>query len=252
MTGRKTVYDFSGLNLHSDGSRPDKTSNPWRPRTRIDRRGNRVVRDTVHVPKFYKKTKNTDDYEQEASVFSGADTGESDYPTNRKGKEKERQTPLDVPGRRAKRRKIAHNVEDFLEESHPTTLAAPSAFGVPSSDLLKSIHHFACSYYSSRGQLFNDSRTYLKEKKKRRLARLEKSAKAQDADATSDEEESPSTVQKTKKAETQRRDMYKRMDGSALVAIGILQFRGHCAVLITCPRHASSGTRCTTPVSPNP
>ncbi|KAJ7449576.1 hypothetical protein FB451DRAFT_1102497 [Mycena latifolia] len=227
MTRRSTVYDFSGLNLHPDGSRPGEASDPWR-RAHLDPRGNWVVQDASRVLKFY-TVPDIDNEEQEEFDFTGVNTGAGPSSSSRKGKEKELTPESDTEGRRAKRRKVAHNF-DFLETTVPHAPSAPSAFAAPSSDLLKCIHHFACNYYSDRGQLFNDSRTYLKEKKQRRLAKLARLEKAQDPDADSEEEEADVSVLKTKnknktaykKNETRRRDMYKRMDGSALLAIGML------------------------------
>ncbi|KAJ7066755.1 hypothetical protein C8F01DRAFT_1366201 [Mycena amicta] len=109
-----------------------------------------------------------------------------------------------------KRRKPTNDLR-FLD-----ALPGLSHFPAPSSDLLKCVHHFASNYYAERGQLFNDSRIYRKAQKQRRLAkkaRLETQAEEEDES----EENSPEKVKTTR-----RRDMYKTMDGSALLAVGML------------------------------
>jgi hypothetical protein len=90
-----------------------------------------------------------------------------------------------------------------------------------SQDLLKYIHHFACNYYSDRAQLFHESRTWRKERKERR-AREAAEAKVVAEDANSDDEEGPEVDAPSETVTPQRRDMYKTMDGSALLAIGTL------------------------------
>ncbi|KAF7308650.1 hypothetical protein HMN09_00714400 [Mycena chlorophos] len=117
----------------------------------------------------------------------------------------------------SRKRRLNTNDIDFLNTD---ALPAVSHFAVPSSDLLKCIHHFASNYYEERGQLYNDSRTYRKQKTARRRA---KKARLENPDAHVDdseeqEDESPKQAANT----TRRRDMYKTMDGSALLAVGML------------------------------
>lgn len=190
---------------------------------------------------------------------------------------------------RAKRRKLFH--EDVrlhglgvraaatLEEqplpsggSSPARVVQPAAFSQPNpssvsttlclkahteplmrlQDLLKCIHYFASTYYSEMGQLRDSSKEYRKEKKLRRLKRLQKQADRKAAAAQSDqkagdgEDESSATSSSeeeetesedestTSKAPTSKKgsrnvrrakalagaDMYKIFDGSALMAIG--------------------------------
>lgn len=127
-------------------------------------------------------------------------------------------------------------------------------------DLLKCIHYFASTYYTEMGQLRDSTREYRREKKGRKLARLQAGvaekkkamkAKLQNADeeedSASDSESSPSsssedeqddepeTKAKAKKGQSQGKrkrslrrqtaygstDMYKICDGSALMAIGM-------------------------------
>jgi hypothetical protein len=112
-------------------------------------------------------------------------------------------------------------------------------------DLLKCIHHFASEHYADHGQLYNATREARLERKAARVRRLaaqapgsispHKKAIANEADEdedddddddSGDEHEPPSTTYKRQKHKsdpnTLGRDMYKSMDGSALMAIGLL------------------------------
>ncbi|KAF7294429.1 hypothetical protein MKEN_01435400 [Mycena kentingensis (nom. inval.)] len=135
---------------------------------------------------------------------------------------KHRRVAVEDPNAPSKkrRRKLPQELEhlDFLDAD--TRLPGPSTFSPPSSDLLKCIHHYASSYYSERGQLFNDSRTFRKERKRRRLAK--KARLELGSDAESEQEEPPKKMVAPASAKERRKDMYKTMDGSALLAIGML------------------------------
>ncbi|KAJ6581369.1 hypothetical protein B0H19DRAFT_1114881 [Mycena capillaripes] len=237
------VYDFSGLDKQPAGSRVAETTGAWWERAHSDARGHRLGKDAFSVPKYRTVQDVADDGSRDEEFDFSADFSMDFGPSPPNGKGKEKETTPDPDSRSAKRRKVAHDF-GFLETSLPhavqtTTSSSPSAFAVPSSvimftifslssfrralqDLLKCIHHFACNYYSDRGQLFNASRTYRKAKKQRRLARLAAKEKPRPQDASSGEEE-PAPDADTDPPKTQkdrRRDMYKVMDGSALLAIG--------------------------------
>ncbi|KAJ7115829.1 hypothetical protein C8R44DRAFT_215063 [Mycena epipterygia] len=204
-------------------------SNPpaWQPRPHTDHRGIWIGKDAFSVPKYYTAVEDVAKQDSDEEFdFTGVDLTQIS-PVGGKGKERERTPETDGHGRNVKRHKAAHDFS-FLEADlpHATAASSASAFAVPSSDLLKCIHHFACNYYSDRGQLFNASRTYRKARKQRRLAKLARKAKLQDEE-NSDEEEDPveeadSGQQKSRQTEERKRDMYKTMDGSALLAIGML------------------------------
>lgn len=126
-------------------------------------------------------------------------------------------------------------------------------------DLLKCIHYFASTYYSEMGQLRDSSRQYRKEKKQKRLKRLQATLPSQsekhagqaqsenwnqEDDSLSSEEESKGNERETgqtskstgckrrrKRARAERvqtghtaADMYKVLDGSALMAIGTTHY----------------------------
>lgn len=115
---------------------------------------------------------------------------------------------------------------------------------------MKCIHHFASVYYGDQGQLFDAPRQHRREKRLRRLERHKgapeeySSAHSQDEDSdeddgdskrTSDDRESDSDDDDPGKGGSgasasdeenraarapPKKDMYKIMDGSALMAIG--------------------------------
>jgi len=124
------------------------------------------------------------------------------------------------------------------------------SFPDPAPDLLKAIHHFASCYYRERGQLFDSSRDYRGMKKERRRQRQEnihtlatntikhetidsetEHTGTEDETTEEDEDENDDmdmdAVDTGKdgprtKGDTYRKDMYKALDGSALMAIGIV------------------------------
>lgn len=129
-------------------------------------------------------------------------------------------------------------------------------------DLLKCIHHFASTYYSEMGQLRDSSKEYRREKKLRRLKRLEQQAAKRASDSANcnlpddegtsetnsskDSSEEESVAEKSGKLRKPRntrrhrpqvdRDMYKVFDGSALMAIGMVFY----VTQLACPHDAHS------------
>ncbi|KAJ7575813.1 hypothetical protein C8J56DRAFT_1063051 [Mycena floridula] len=87
---------------------------------------------------------------------------------------------------------------------------------LPSSDLLKCIHRLSAEYYDERGFLVNASKQYRKEKKERRDRRkLEESGLLPEDDEENDQEAPTPANSRDRRI----RDMYKIMNGSALMAI---------------------------------
>ncbi|KAJ7043481.1 hypothetical protein C8F04DRAFT_943794, partial [Mycena alexandri] len=238
--------NFSGNDIPSYDSRAE-TSRAGRSRTRINTRSALIGKDAFRVPKYYKKRKDVvDESSGEEFDFTGVDLTHTRKSSKGKGKQKER-TP-EADHRVRKRRKVAHDLS-FLETTSVQSTAPTSLFAVPSAviifrvltcfpfnnisqDLLRCIHHFACNYYSERGQL---SHTYYKEKAERRAAKLA-AKKAENKDADSQEDASEAETEPPKKNKRglgeKRRDMYKTLDGSALLAIGML-LQEHVARLLT-------------------
>ncbi|ESK98048.1 hypothetical protein Moror_484 [Moniliophthora roreri MCA 2997] len=138
--------------------------------------------------------------------------------------------------------------------------SGPSLLPPPSSDLLKCIHYMTSKYYHERGQLLNSSKDYRKERKERRLAKLRRryprplskgapddredgvdevneddpefssSDESNGSDGTTKlqrehREEAGIRGKRRRGVERQRNimvDMYKTMNGSALMALGML------------------------------
>ncbi|THH19943.1 hypothetical protein EW146_g1315 [Bondarzewia mesenterica] len=269
-----TIHDLTTLRLHPDGSRvPSQpypsTSSSGRPnatnipaeittstvlhtrRSRYtvkDSRGNWIARDAAGLGRVKKRRYVSDEEEPGKGNLHGELEGEA-------------REPRRVPGKMAMKKRRFESELDFLGAgvTSQSTFASDHARGeagsesrflpVPSSDLLKCIHHFASAYYASRFQLSDGTREYRLERKAMRLKRLEDASKSQEHDAanefeedggddnrdedadTEDEEDSDggdeSTSPKVKgKGRTHKkqlgRDMYKIFDGSALMAIGML------------------------------
>jgi len=121
------------------------------------------------------------------------------------------------------------------------------SFPDPAPELLKCIHHFASCHYRERGQLFDSSRNYRGKKKERRKqsqdnihALAANASRRNNADSDSedliDEEEEDTeeaededddmgvgdSSREGHRTDSCRKDMYKALDGSALMAIGIV------------------------------
>ncbi len=109
---------------------------------------------------------------------------------------------------------------------------------------MKCIHHFASNYYSERGQLSNSTRDYRRNRKARQLAKLdnkshvkvrgegEKREEKGDTEEDNADEEDSSPARKRARHRREKYlfwDMYKIMDGSSLMAIGL-------SLLLTMPK----------------
>lgn len=121
MSGSRlsTVYDFSSLRLHPDGSRVHQTPKNLRPRNaRVsvqDSRGNWFARDAAGLGIIGRYRKTRDDTEDEQIGIGGVNSDQSDYlKRNGKGKAKEKTTGRRYDGRSAKRQRFFHDF-DFLE-----------------------------------------------------------------------------------------------------------------------------------------
>jgi hypothetical protein len=103
-------------------------------------------------------------------------------------------------------------------------------------DLLKCIHYFASTYYNERGQLFNGSKEFRQQRKQYKLMRLQQEKEARspstslrgtpDGDCNQVEEETPKRPRRGGRTKgvrkvIHRKDMYKVLDGSALMVIGM-------------------------------
>ncbi|PPR06617.1 hypothetical protein CVT24_001724 [Panaeolus cyanescens] len=202
---RSTVYDFSDLRLHPDGSRvyqKDSNRQLWLANKVVQTANNTWIATdaggSMKVSSFRSRVKNnTKQGDDEAEEFNLDDVsgGEEDQDEGQeKGTSADEETQSGqkrglkkkVDGRTVKRRKF---LEDFSYLGSPdvntpsSQAAAPMELHPPiphhepfpfepSADLLKFIHRFAAEFYTERGELLNVSKEYRKERKARRLKRL--------------------------------------------------------------------------------
>ncbi|KAH9965119.1 hypothetical protein BGW80DRAFT_1345637 [Lactifluus volemus] len=218
---RSTVHDLATLRLHPDGKRVSITSPPRvglntsrRHNVGYDTRGNRNARDAAGVGLVPKRP-----------VIQEDEGGKR---------------------QRRKRRRIDNEVE-FLANSGRGVLRTGDdadligsegmSWPPPSSDLLKCVHYFASQYYGARGLLSNRERIYRRERKRRRKAGdvHEADEDADDLFAEDEEDSENNDIEEERheghvvqdgvggeKMKENAPDMYRALDGSALMAIGML------------------------------
>ncbi|KAL1660393.1 hypothetical protein GGF50DRAFT_118997 [Schizophyllum commune] len=254
---RHTVYDLTALNLHEDGSRLDldghltsRRAFAQRSRAVRDARGNVISRSLPVVP----RVRRVGDVEGEGEEVEL--DGEAE-----KEAEKADEVPVAEPSR--KRRRL-NQLED------PDLVPSTNELDLPSGDLLKCIHHFASKYYTERGMLLNASKDYRRERKERRKNATRQTTHTPEGDdgepAVEEEQDEdghpavdeqevdeegtnasapPPPTKRRKRgkayAESSKlsRDMYKVMDGSALLALGLL-LQEHIAQTMGLSASASS------------
>lgn len=231
---RSTVQDYATLRLHLDGTRVElrspQRSDLHHSRTRRagrDARGNRVARDAAGLGVVPKRPAMLEDGHVETVSFGPDVAGD--------------EPPSAEPRRsnRRKRRRLNYDVE-FLRDTGnvpgSANAARETSWPVPSSDLLKCVNYFACQYYAARGLLLDRSRAYSREKEPRKAEDRQKVRTGDSGDCPFVEDgeddgnveredcyESESTGHEGTGAYSEGLpDMYKALDGSALVAIGML------------------------------
>jgi len=202
---QSTVFDYSDLRLHPDGTRvnqkPKLTPRITKVAVRTSRK-NWIARDAgglSNVRGFKKKRKTLlqDLQADEEFISLSTGTGSPNPDDERKIKRFDTRT--------AKRRKFMEDY-DYLYKDTSTSTNLASDTGTesfpyePSSDLLKCIHRYASEFYTESDQLLNSSRDYRQQRKK---GRVEKKAKE-------------------RRTSKRYKDMYKVFDGSAIMAIGML------------------------------
>ncbi|KAF8878588.1 hypothetical protein CPB84DRAFT_1688279 [Gymnopilus junonius] len=200
-----TVYDFSDLRLHSDGTRVYQKSTNLRPDlvkvTTRNSRFNWIAKEaggSASVPRFRKKPKISKEREEDGEVDvdlpsqedeSTGGSQESSEEGDDVRKNGKKRKPKRIDTRKPKRLKFAKDYGYLDSESHrPAESAgeAPEArdytikLSEPSADLLKCIHRFASEFYTERGQLLNISREYRKERKQRALQKRARNEKRAD------------------------------------------------------------------------
>ncbi|KAI9454147.1 hypothetical protein BJY52DRAFT_772868 [Lactarius psammicola] len=232
---RSTVQDYATLRLRLDGRRV-KLHSPQRSdlyfsrarKAGHDARGNRVARDAAGLGVVPKRPATLEDRRVE-TVSSGPDISEDE---SRSAKPRR--------GNRRKRRRLNHHDVEFLRDSGNVPGSAKPArdtsWPVPSSDLLKCVNYFACQYYAARGLLLDRSRVYSCGKEQRRAEDQQKVRTGGNGDgpfvADGEDGRNAKREDRHERDSTEREGagasskglpgMYKALDGSALVAIGML------------------------------
>ncbi|KAF5364194.1 hypothetical protein D9756_000100 [Leucocoprinus leucothites] len=233
---RTSVYDLTGLRVHPDGSRVHQTQRNLRFGTyrRHDTQDFRgwIAEDaggSIIVPR-YKRVPTTDPENYEAQVADENERGDvgeelvqGEEVPEVKGK---RKYPSYIQ-RAIKRKKFAED-DNYISSLPRASETLDSIPQIPSQDLLKNIHHLAASYYDENGLLVNASKRYREAKRLRKLRKAESSSEQVAVEIQSSElgmndteqtEVEGNPVGRRRKV---NRDMYRVLDGSALVAIGVL------------------------------
>ncbi|KAG2751261.1 hypothetical protein P692DRAFT_20727173 [Suillus brevipes Sb2] len=251
---KSTTHDLATLRLHPDGSRVQQSSINRRKRTAPstvpDTRGNWIARDAggnAAVRKTRSASAKVDDEDGELiDIRLSDELGEDQFIVGKttKGKEKASESDEDDgTGDRTGRNFRARKRRSFTED---LSFLAPSP---PRCELLKCIHHFASRYYQEKGVLSDRSRGHRDERKIRRCKSSvsnihdqttrkpalwtrdssldvdnddqwedEKHQLGDEEDEWEDEEGDGENASRNE----EHKDMYKALDGSALVAIGII------------------------------
>ncbi|KAF5387944.1 hypothetical protein D9615_000780 [Tricholomella constricta] len=228
MSGRlSTVYDFSSLRIHPDGSRVQQDSSKNRnlryaASVAQDFRGNWIARDAggLGIVKRHRRVRE-DDPDMDDGEEVDLDAEREPVQHKGMGKDKEGMGGRKLKPRPAKRQKFMHDFNFLVPATSSSSFSDQQP--LPSSDLLKSIHYFASTYYHERGQLMNVTKGYRQMRKQNLERRLEQKRKAEeddDADALKPARRGGMIKGAGKKIYP--KDMYKILDGSALVAIGML------------------------------
>jgi len=241
---RSTVHDYSTLRLHPDGTRvptssptPSGRSGSRMRNTGRDARGNPIALDAAGLGVVPKRTT-----VREVDPDEGRDNIDSCAP--RRSKRRRMDAVVEFLGSSGSGARRAGGTIDA--NANDGEEVATMTWPVPSSDLLKCVHHFASWYYAARG-LLSDQSVFRREVRrgKTMIAQTADSGTDAAADAddlfAEDEEESESDSRREDRdAEGGERkgspsesvlDMYRAFDGSALMAIGML-LQEHISMLL--------------------
>ncbi|KAH9854888.1 hypothetical protein C2E23DRAFT_41963 [Lenzites betulinus] len=298
---RSTVHDLAALRLHRDGTRvlnsdTNRSSRRAKYATQ-DSRGNWIARDAGGLANVKQRRSASRPEEHDEVSGSGEDeevaedTASSPRMDKGKGRAREDEASEEEPELIPRARKRRRFDEDFSYLTSVSTPAlAPPTEGenldlpgdevagetlpVPSSDLLKSLHYFASTYYTAMGQLYDAPREARRLRKARRLEKAKAARQAagpsranseragpheaphssgeDEIELSEDDLEDPmddhpageqeadagkratKTVRRKKgprQVRPMEKDMYKILDGSALMALGML-FQEHVAEML--------------------
>ncbi|KAJ8519690.1 hypothetical protein ONZ45_g3392 [Pleurotus djamor] len=225
-----TVYDNASLRLRASGQRTFRVEQSFSdtivPKHAVkDRMGNWIATDAGGKQVVSKSVRKTAKRKRPVD-----DDGEY-IDVNPEGASSSQAAGVAKPARPRRRQKTQHDVEFLTQKAVEEATEDSEFLPVPSSDLLKCIHHFASAYYAEKGQLTNLAQQYRMERKARKAARKNKTEESTEDHAANDNEDGQPTPAPREKV-TRRRDMYKAMDGSALMAIGMI-IQEYVAFLVT-------------------
>ncbi|KAF9051204.1 hypothetical protein BDZ89DRAFT_1154102 [Hymenopellis radicata] len=228
-----TLFDLSSLRVHPDGTRVDQTDYNLRverhARAARDAHGNWMAQDAGGSVAVKRRLK------QKEGKQAGEDIAKDD------ADDAEEAVAQALKPRAAKRQKFSQDYS-FLEALELSNISQTPAeaeeLPVPSSDLLKCIHYMASTYYAEQGLLINASKRHRALGRQRRLEKMTQTEQANDEvsedesdedDETSSSESEEGLVERKHRRKYEpgekdpgTRDMYRTMDGSALMAIGVL------------------------------
>ncbi|KAJ3574680.1 hypothetical protein NP233_g1605 [Leucocoprinus birnbaumii] len=233
---RVTVYDLTGLRVHPDGSRVHQTQQNLR--FGIHRRQNTrdfrgwIAEDAggaIIAPKYRASRKAQSSPEVETISVQARDTSGTGDSVDEGGSSPTPGKPNHKSNiRRALKRKEFAEDDSYISLLARTSEISDNAPKMPSPDLLKNIHHLAASYYDENGHLINASKRYKEARKQRKLHQLESSIEPNTSQVSDDEmgsNDMQHAVTETNFgtwSNKLNRDMYRVLDGSVLVAIGVL------------------------------
>ncbi|KAI0758190.1 hypothetical protein C8Q74DRAFT_1175066, partial [Fomes fomentarius] len=189
-----TVHDVAALRVHRDGSRVlNSDTNLSSRRAKYathDARGNWIAHDagglgTVKQRRSASQPGEGDDEDSEHDGDEGAGSEPSGNREKGKGRANDKvieDSELVAPNPRAQKRKRFDDDMSYLDfASFPPPSTPPLDAGclapldtpVPSSDLLKCLHYFASTYYSAMGQLYDATKDFRQQRKKRKAQQLQ-------------------------------------------------------------------------------
>ncbi|KAF9449039.1 hypothetical protein P691DRAFT_774949 [Macrolepiota fuliginosa MF-IS2] len=227
---RISVYDLTGLRVHPNGYRVHQTERNLElgkhSHNIQDSRG-WVANDaggSISVPKY----RNGGHAPSSDAEYIDAEQAENDQneqededeeDSMRKGKRKKQNNMGPI-----KRRKFMEN-DSYITVLSQMSETVGKDLEMPSQDLLKNIHFFAAKYYDERDLLVNTAKRYRREKRLRKLGHLSGGV----SDGTLDSR-GPNPLDTEQVADNDadgrrrkvNRDMYRVLDGSVLVALGVL------------------------------
>ncbi|KAI0782603.1 hypothetical protein C8Q75DRAFT_504286 [Abortiporus biennis] len=246
-----TIFDHTSLRLHPDGTRVSEKRQHGKGRDRRvvqDSRGQLTAQDAGGwAPVKRTVRKRSEPTEEDNKDDEDDDTDEEnededevkivDLTSEKHLDEAEGETESENDGGRSglKSSKAKHRREfvenlSFLDSTSRVAVAEDVAgpseakISLPSSDLLKSIHYFASTYYDEMGQLYDATRATRRDRKfrKQQMHQASVNAEGDEEEETEDQGQSraPQRQNRQRKKTSRNIDMYKMLDGTALMAIG--------------------------------